>query len=162
MRRSWAWLWVLLIGWTTLAQQEQKPPTLSRPGDEGSAPSLAGPHSASTHDARQLGRVRTVFIEPIDNGLAEKLAEEIGHKGPFQIVADRRQADAVLSGTCFDSARLKTLHSEVYLTGRDGQSIWQDIIHQRYKPPPLTDAVENTAEVAVADLNASVRETQQK
>ena len=133
---------------------QQKPPTL------GESPSLGGPHAASTSDARRLLQVRAVFIDQMDNGLAEKLIEVIGGKGMFRIVASRREADAVLRGTCFDSTRLKTVHSEVFLTGRSGESIWQDIIRQPYRPPPLAQAVATTAQVIVEDLASSIREAQ--
>jgi len=136
---------------------EEKPPTLGGPS---TTPSLAGPHSANTNNPRRLLQVHTIFIEPMDNGLADKLVEAIGSKGPFRIAANQRDADALLRGTCFDSARLKTVHSEVFLTGRSGEAIWQDIIRQPYKPPPLTQAVETTAQVVAEDLKLSLREAQ--
>jgi len=135
---------------------QQKPPTLGEP------PSLAGPHAANTTDARRLIQVHAVFIDQMDNGLDAKLIEVIGSKGLFRIVDNRREADAVLRGTCFDSMRLKTVHSEVFLTGRNGESIWQDIIRQPYRPPPLSQAVATTAQVIGGDLANSVREAQGK
>jgi hypothetical protein len=151
-------------------QPPQRPPTLSRPSDEkpptlgggGEAPSLAGPHTSNTNDPGRLRHVHTVFIDQMDNGLAQQLIDEIGSHGPFRIAASRQDADAVLRGTCFDSTRLKTVHSEVFLTGRSGESIWQDIIRQPYRPPPLARAVATTAEVIAADLAASVREARAK
>jgi hypothetical protein len=149
--------------------QQQKPPTLTKPSDQkpptlggGEAPSLAGPHSSNTNNPHQLLHVHAIFIESMDNGLAEKLIEEIGTHGPFRIAGNRQNADAVLRGTCFDSTRLKTVHSEVFLTSRSGESIWQDVIRQPYRPPPLARAVATTAEVIAADLAASVREAQAK
>jgi len=133
---------------------QQKPPTL------GEAPSLTGPHAANTSDPHRLLQVHSVFIDQMDNGLAEKLIEVIGSKGPFRIVGSRRDADAVLRGTCFDSTRLKTVHSEVFLTGRNGESIWQDIIRQPYRPPPLSQAVATTAQAIGEDLANSVREAE--
>ena len=149
-------------------QPPQAPPSLRKPGEEkpptlggpSAPPSLAGPHAANTNNPHQLLQVHTVFIEPMDNGLADKLIETIGSKGPFRIAANRRDADAVLRGTCFDSLRLKTVHSEVFLTGRSGEAIWQDIIRQPYKPPPLAQAVATTAQVVAEDLTVSVREAQ--
>ncbi|HEV2379165.1 MAG TPA: hypothetical protein VG206_05140 [Terriglobia bacterium] len=151
-------------------QQQPKPPTLNKPSDQkpptlggdGEAPSLAGPHSANTNDPGRLLRVHSIFIDPMDNGLAEKLVGEIGAHGPFRIASSRQEADAVLRGTCFDSTRLKTVHSEVFLTSRGGEAIWQDIVRQPYKPPPLARAVGTTAQVIVADLAASVREAHAK
>jgi hypothetical protein len=135
---------------------QQKPPTL------GESPSLTGPHAANTNDSHRLLQVRSIFVDQMDNGLAEKLIEVIGGKGVFRIVGNRRDADAVLRGTCFDSTRLKTVHSEVFLTGRDGESIWQDVIRQPYRPPPLSQAVATTAQVIGEDLINSVREAQGK
>lgn len=143
-------------------------PTLNRPSDQpnrptlGEGPSLGGPHNPNTSDPHRLLRVHSIFIEQMDNGLAEKLIEDIGNKAVFRIVANRRDADAILHGTCFDSARLKTVHSEVFLRGRDGDSIWQDVVHQPYRPPPLTEAVATTAEAIAQDLAQSFREAQRK
>jgi hypothetical protein len=133
---------------------QQKPPTLGEP------PSLAGPHAANTTDPHRLLQVHSIFVDQMDNGLAEKLIDVIGSKGVFRIVGNRRDADAVLRGTCFDSTRLKTVHSEVFLTGRGGESIWQDIIRQPYRPPPLSQAVATTAQAIGEDLVNSVREAQ--
>ena len=133
---------------------QQKPPTLGEP------PSLTGPHAANTTDPRRLLQVHAVFVDQMDNGLDEKLIEVLGSKGLFRIVGDRRDADAVLRGTCFDSTRLKTVHSEVFLTGRNGESIWQDIIHQPYRPPPLAKAVATTAQAIGEDLATSMREAE--
>jgi hypothetical protein len=150
-------------------EQQQKPPTLSKPSDQNpptlggkEGPSLAGPHSANTNDPSRLLHVHSIFIDQIDNGLADRLVQEIGSHGPFRIAAKRQEADAVLRGTCFDSTRLKTVHSEVFLTSRGGESIWQDIVRQPYRPPPLARAVETTAEVIAEDLALSVREAQSK
>ena len=159
-------------------QQPQMPrPTLGPPPDQpnqpsqpnqpnhptlGEGPSLAGPHAPNTNDPLHLMRVHSIYVEPMDNGLADKLIEDIGNKGMFRIVADRRDADAVLHGTCFDSAHLKIVHSEVFLLGRNGAAIWQDIVRQPYKPPPLDKAVATTAESIADDLVQSVREAHQK
>ncbi len=123
---------------------------------------MTGPHAANTTDPHRLLQVHAVFVDQMDNGLDEKLIEVIGSKGPFRIVGNRRDADAVLRGTCFDSTRLKTVHSEVFLTGRSGESIWQDIIHQPYRPPPLAQAVATTAQAIAEDLANSVREAEGK
>jgi hypothetical protein len=161
---------------TAFAQQAdqpsepQKPPTLNKPSDQkpptlggnGEEAPLAGPHTPSTNDPSRLLRVRAIYINPMDNGLAEKLIEEIGSHGPFRIATNKQDADAELRGTCFDSTRLKTVHSEVFLTSRGGESIWQDVIRQPYRPPPLARAVGTTAEVIADDLAASVREAKSK
>jgi hypothetical protein len=160
-------MWVLFLGYGILAAQQQRPPTLGPPPDQqpptlGGSASPAGPHAANTTDARKLTRIHAIFIESMDNDLAQKLADQIGSNGPFKVVTDKHQADALLRGTCFDDARLKIVHSEVFLTALDGASIWQDIVRQPYKPPPLARAVATTAEVIADDLDASLREAQDK
>ena len=159
------------------APQPQTPrPTLGPPPDENQpnqpnqpnrptlreGPSLAGPHAPNTNDAAHLLHVHSIFVEPMDNGLADKLIQDIGTKGVFRIVTDRRDADAILHGTCFDSTHLKTVHSEVFLLGRNGSAIWQDMVRQPYKPPPLEQAVSTTAQAIADDLVASVHEAHQK
>jgi hypothetical protein len=154
--------------------QQMPRPTLGPPPDQpnqpnqpnkptlGEGPSLAGPHAPNTSNPSHLLRVHSIFIEPMDNGLADKLIEQIGNKGPFRIVPDRRDADAVLHGTCFDAAHLKTVHSEVFLLGRNGDAIWQDVVRQPYKPPPLAQAVAATAEAIADDLVQSVRDARRQ
>ena len=63
-------------------------------------------------------RVRTIFVERIDNLLSEKVSEGIAKQGKFRVVANRNEADAVVSGTCSDLRRLKNVHSEIYLNDR--------------------------------------------
>lgn len=143
------------------SSQPNQPNQANRP-TLGEAPSLGGPHAPNTNDPVHLMRVHSIFVEPMDNGLADKLIEDIGSKGLFRIVTERRDADAVLHGTCFDSAHLKVVHSEVFLLGRNGAAIWQDIVRQPYKPPPLAQAVATTAQSISDDLVLSVREAHQK
>lgn len=146
----------------TLGQEpgEEKRPTLGSEPDGG--PSLNGPRTSTTTDARKLLRVHTVFIETIDNSLNDKLVEDLSKSGPFRVAASRNEADAVLRGTCFDSRRLKRLHSEVFLTDRHGGSIWQDIIHKPFNPPTLSKAVSDSALLIITHLTESVREAQRK
>lgn len=161
---------ILLLSFTmTWAQEkpqeqpQQNPPTLGpEPAGEKSAPSLYGPRSSTTTDARRLLRIHSVYIETIDNGLNEKLAASLSARGPFRVVGKRNEADGVLRGTCFDSRRLKTVHSEVFLTDLHGTSIWQDVIRQPYNPPPLTQAVIESAHIIVAHISESIREAQRK
>jgi hypothetical protein len=146
--------------------QQQQRPSLLKPSEQkrptlGEGPASIGPHTASTNDKRKLVSVHSIFIESMDNGLAEKLILSIGKEGVFRIVSDQRDADAVLRGSCLDSPHLKTVHSEVFLTAIDGSSIWQDVVHQPYRPPPLARAIAATADVIADDLEASVREAQQ-
>jgi hypothetical protein len=140
-------------------QDQQERPTLGK--DEGSPDE--GPRTSTTTDARRLTSVRAVFVDRIDNSLSEKLMEGLSKMGRFRIVAERKQADAVLSGTCFDSHRLKTVHSEVFLQDRrSGASIWQDVVRRHYNPPPLGKAVDDTATLILAHLGESIQEAERK
>ena len=146
MKRNYLCLAIVIVSWVGAwgqqQQEEQQKPSLGA----APAPSLAGPRSQNTPEARRLLRVRTVFIEPIDNSLSEKLADGLSKMGRFRIVANRKEADAVVRGTSFDSRRLKSVHSEVYLTDRrSGGSIWQDSVRRPYNPPPLEKAMTDTA-----------------
>lgn len=136
---------------------DQKRPTLG----PAPAPSLTGPRSSTTTDPRRLNRLRKIFVESIDNSLSDKLMEGLAKSGRFRIVADAKEADAVLRGTCFDSHHLKSLHSEVFISDRvTGSSIWQDNVRRSFNPPSLEKAVDETAEIIIEHLNESVREAQ--
>ncbi len=168
MKLSQIFLALLLLGGTGPRGQQEKPPTLGKEPQEqqrptlGEAPSTGGPRTSTTTDIHKLLRVRSVYIEMIDNSLNEKLAEALSKMGPFRVVAKRSEADAILRGTCFDSRRLKRLHSEVFLTDPRGGSIWQDVIREPFNPPPLGKAVTDSASVIVAHLGESLREAQRK
>jgi len=138
---------------------DQKPPTLG----PAPPPSLNGPRSSTTTDPSRLNHVRKIYVERIDNSLSDKLMEGLAKKGRFSIVADVKEADAVLRGTCFDSHRLKSLHSEVFLSDRiTGASIRQDNVRRSFNPPALQKAVDDTAEIILEHLDESVREAQRK
>lgn len=138
------------------SKQEQRP-TLGPPPDT----STGGPSTAVTTDPVQLSRTKKIYVESMDNRLSDKLLDGLGKSGRFRIVAERNEADAILRGTCFDSRRLKTLHSEVYLNDRvTGKSIWQDDIHVPYNPPSLAKAVSNTSDLILKHLADSVLRTQ--
>lgn len=143
-------------------QQPQQPqdqkPTLGAPTE----PSLNGPRNSTTTDARRLMRIRTIYVERIDNSLSEKLAEGLTKMGRFRVVARRNEADAVLSGSCSDYRRLKTVKSEVSLNDRGGASIWQDIVRRSYNPPPLQKVVDGTAAEILQHLGDSIREADRK
>ncbi len=139
-------------------QQQTQKPTLGPPTE----PSLYGPRNSTTTDPRKLLRVRTIYVERIDNRLSEKLTDGLSKMGRFRVVASRSEADAVLRGTCFDSRRLKSVHSEVYLTDRGGSSIWQDIVRHPYNPPSLQKVVDSTAMEVVQHLGESLREADRK
>jgi len=139
-------------------QQEHKRPTLG----PAPAPSLRGPRNANIMDARKLVRVQKIYVERMDNSLGEKLIEELAKARRLRVVADRNDADAVLRGTCFDSRRLKSVRSEVYLNDTHGAAIWQDSVHRPYNPPPLDAAVSQTADLIVTHLAESILEAERK
>lgn len=139
-------------------QQEQKRPTLG----PAPAPSLRGPRNASIMDARRLVRVQKIYVERMDNSLGEKLIEDLAKGRRLRVVGDRKEADAVLRGTCFDSRRLKSVRSEVYLNGIHGEPIWQDSVHRPYNPPTLAAVVSETADLIVAHLAESILEGERK
>ncbi|MGH9356486.1 MAG: hypothetical protein ACRD10_10185 [Terriglobia bacterium] len=157
-------LFLVVLSGSTMAGQRnssQQRPTLGNPPNDnrptlGEAPSLQGPLTAKIMDPRALGAVRKVYVERMDNSLGVKLIEDFANRGPFRVVTDRGQADAVLDGSCFDLPHLKDVHSEVYLTGKNGKAIWQDVIHERYRPPSLGEAVNKTASLIVNHLRESV------
>jgi hypothetical protein len=121
-------------------------------------PSLNGPSSSTTNDRIRLLHMRKIYIERIDNQLSDKLMDDLVRSGLVKVVDKRQNADAVLGGTCFNSRRLKEVHSEVFISDQaDGASIWQDIVRIPYNPPPLSKAVDTTAAEIVAHLAQSIR-----
>jgi len=133
-------------------KQQQKPTLGPQPG-----PATEGPQTAVTVNRVRLLRVKRIYVERIDNQLSDKLLEALAKTGRFKVVAERGQADGVIRGTCFDSRRLKILHSEIYLSDRSsGDSIWQDNIRQPINPPAVSVAVSQTAEIAIKHLAASI------
>jgi hypothetical protein len=56
--------------------QEQQQPTLGPPAP-GTA---AGPRTATVTDYRKLSRMRSIYIERMDNALSEKLILSLGKK----------------------------------------------------------------------------------
>jgi len=146
-------------------QQPDQPqrPSLEKPAPGNGAPSPGSSHSATVTDERRLIRVRTVYVDRIDNQLSDKLAQGLAKMGRFRIVAERKDADAVFTGTCFDSRHLKQLHSEVFLNDRaSGSSIWQDIVRRPYNPPSLAESVQDSADIIVAHLSQTLREAERK
>jgi hypothetical protein len=139
-------------------QQKQRRPTLG----PAPAPSLRGPRTANIVDARRLAQVEKIYVERMDNSLGEKLIEELAKGYHFRVVVDRKDADAVLRGTCFDSRRLKSVRTEVYLSDIHGAAIWQDSVRRPYNPPPLDAAVSQTADLIAEHLAESVQEAQTK
>lgn len=120
-------------------------------GQEG-RPSLQG-RVASITDPGRLKNVKSIYVARIENNLHEKLTEALTRWGHFKLVGDQGAADAILQGTCFESRRLKTVHSEVYLRdARSGNPIWQDNVRRPYNPPTLAKALEDSAGVMVNHL----------
>lgn len=138
--------------------QPQKRPTLG----PAPAPTLYGPKTSNTIDARRLLRVRKIFVERIDNSLGEKIMEGLAKTRRFHIVADRKEADAVMRGTCFDQRRLKVVRAEVYLNDLSGASIWQDSVRRPFNPPTLDAAVGETATLILSHLTESVTDAEHK
>ena len=150
-------LFLTLLLLPGLAVAGQQKPTLGK-----QEPSLQGPRSASITDARKLAGVRALYVERIDNSLSERLVEGLAKSGRFRVVAERREADAVLRGTCAEYRRLKTVRTEVYLNDKGGASIWQDNVRRSYNPPTLDKAVTETAEIILAHLVESFLEAGSK
>jgi len=118
---------------------------------------VAPPASATT-DLRRLLRIRTIYIESIDNSLSDKLVETLGKWGRFRLVTKAKDADATLRGTCLESRHLKHVHSEVFISDRNGASIWQDTVFRPFNPPALDQAVSDTANLVEAHLQEAIRE----
>lgn len=138
-------------------EQEQRPTLGPKPG-----PSESGPRTATVNDYRRLMRIRTIYVERMDNALSEKLVVSLGKLGRFKIASKAKEADAIMTGSCLESRRLKRLHSEVFLTGQSGGSIWQDNIYRPYNPPSLEQAVNETAQVVADHLGESLNEAGMK
>jgi hypothetical protein len=162
---------LLLVSCSIAPAQSEKPPEQQPDGaapkrptlGPAPPPSLNGPRSSTTTDPQKLIRLRKIFVERIDNQLSDKLMEGLAKSGRFRIVADAKEADAVLRGTCFDSRRLKSVHSEVFISDRvTGSSIWQDSVLRPFNPPTLQKVVDDTATAIVGHLNDSVHDAERK
>lgn len=165
-----ALLFASCLGLSAQQGGAQERPTLGKPAPDEKPPTLGkgttpeGPKTSTTSDPRRLMSIKTIYVDSnIENSLGEKLAEGISKMGRFRIVAERKEADAVMSGTCFDSRRLKTVHSEVSLNDRgSGKSIWQDVVRRHYNPPPLSRAVDETATILIGHLTESIQEAERR
>ena len=134
-------------------EQEQKPTLGPKPG-----PGESGPRTATVNDYRKLMRIRTLYIERMDNDLSEKLVASLGKLGRFKMATNAKEADAIVRGSCLESRRLKRLHTEVSITDRGGGSIWQDIVLRPYNPPSLAQAVNDTAQMIAEHLGESINQ----
>jgi hypothetical protein len=145
--------------------QKQAPPEQQRPtlGPAPAAPTLeAGPRTSTTNDFRKLMRIRSLYVERIDNSLSEKLVETLGKLGRFRIVDKAKDADGLVRGSCLESRRLKRVHSEIFISDREGASVWQDNVYRPFNPPSLDRAVSDTATLVAEHLGESVREAERK
>ena len=133
--------------------QEQKPTLGPKPG-----PSEPGPRTATVNDYRKLVRIRTLYVERMDNDLSERLVASFGKLGRFKMASNAKEADAIVRGSCLESRRLKRLHTEVSITDRGGGSIWQDIVLRPYNPPSLAQAVDQTAQAIAEHLGESINQ----
>jgi hypothetical protein len=162
MKRCAGCLLMLLVlgfsGWAQEAEQQASEPQQRPTLGPAPAPSLRGPRSSTTFDAHGLIRIHTLYVERIDNALSDRLIEAIGKSGRFRIVSQPKEADATMRGSCLESRRLKRVHSEVFINGRNGASIWQDSVFRPYNPPSLDRAVTETAQLVVEHLTESLRE----
>ena len=138
-------------------EQEQKPTLGPKPG-----PGESGPRTATVNDYRKLMRIRTLYIERMDNDLSEKLVASLGKLGRSKMATNAKEADAIVRGSCLESRRLKRLHTEVSITDRGGGSIWQDIIFRPYNPPSLAQAVIESAQMIAEHLGESINQAGMK
>jgi hypothetical protein len=144
--------------------QKQAPPEQQRPTlGPAPAPTLeASPRTATTNDFRKLLRIRSLYVERIDNSLSEKLVLTLGKLGRFRLVDKAKDADGTVRGSCLESRRLKRVHSEIFISDRDGASVWQDSVYRPFNPPSLDRAVSDTATLVAEHLQESVREAERK
>ncbi len=133
--------------------QEQKPTLGPKPG-----PGESGPRTATVNDYRKLLRIRALYVERMDNDLSERLVASLGKLGRFKMASNAKEADAIVTGSCLESRRLKRLHTEVSITDRGGGSIWQDIVLRPYNPPSLAQAVNETAQAIAEHLGESINQ----
>jgi hypothetical protein len=167
----------LLVALSVWAQegQKQEPPQEEQPPQQqpqpeqrptlgpAPAPTLGeGPRAATTRDGRKLMHIRSLYIERIDNSLSDKLLEALAKSGRFRVVAKPKEADGTVRGSCLESRRLKRVHSEIFISDRNGTSVWQDTVYRPFNPPSLDQAVSDTATLLAEHLEESVREAERK
>jgi len=166
-RAVWCVAMCLLVGlsaWSQDTQKTDQPQQEERPtlGPRNGPAVEAGARTYATTDMRRLMRIRSLYIERIDNSLSDKLLEALGKWGRFKIVTNPKEADATLRGSCLDSRHTKHVHSEIYISDRSGASVWQDTIYRPFNPPSLDEAVTNTAQLVVGHLEETLRAGERK
>jgi len=139
--------------------QQQERPTL---GPKNGPALVTGPLTSTTTDIKKLLRIHTIYIENIDNALSDKLVETLGKSGRFRLVTKLKEADAVLRGSCLESRHLKRVHTEVFISDRNGGSVWQDSIMRPFNPPALDQAVRETATLVAEHLERTIREADRR
>ncbi len=139
--------------------QQSERPTL---GPRNGPGVISSPDNSSTTDINKLIRVHTLYIESIDNSLNDRLVESLGKWGRFRLVTRAKDADAILRGSCLESRRLKRVHSEVFISDRNGGSIWQDNIYRPFNPPALDQAITDTANLVEEHLAKTIRDTDRR
>ncbi len=150
-------LWVELgrsAGQSPAPPQDERPTLRPRNAPPGE---VSAPDNSTTSDPHKLQRIQILYIESIDNFLSDKLVVSFEKLGRFRLATNLKQADAVLHGTCLESRRLKHVHSEVFISDRNGGAIWHDTIYQPFNPPSLDQAVTETAKLVEAHLESSIR-----
>jgi len=141
----------------SVTEPQQRPTLGAPPGSDA-----RGPRTATVNDYRKLTQIRSLYIQKIDNALSEKLVVSLGKLGRFKIAATAKEADAIMTGSCLESRRLKRLHSEVFIADRGGGSVWQDNLYRPYNPPSLEQAVNETAQIVAEHLGESFNEAGMK
>jgi hypothetical protein len=140
-------------------QKRDRRPTLG----SSPAPTLRGPRNLNIVDARKLSHLRKVYVERMDNRLSDMLIDGLAQVERLHLVADQKDADAIIHGTCLDLRRLKTVRTEIYITDRlTGDAIWQDAVRRPYNPPPLDKAVGQTATLVLEHLRESIEEADRR
>ena len=158
-----------MVAWAGQNSGQQAPQTPQQPEERptlgprnGPAALDSGPLTSTTTDLRKLLRVRTLYIENIDNSLSDKLVATLGKLGRFRLVTKAKDADAIVRGSCLESRRLKRVHSEVFISDHNGASVWQDTVYRPYNPPTLDQAVTDTATIVADHLERTIREALQR
>jgi len=172
VKRVARYLAMVLLGSLAVGAQAGQSGHSNRPDSQAGSstqterPTLRGPRAgpraevarptATTADIRRLLRVRTIYVENIDNSLSDKLIEALAKWGRFRLVTKAKDADALLRGSCLESRHLKHVHSEIYISDHNGRSLGQDTVYRPYNPPTLDQAVEDTAQAVAAHLQLTV------
>ena len=140
-------------------QQQERPTLRPRNAPPGE---ISSPDNSTTTNPRKLLEIHTLFVESIDNSLSERLVEAFEKLGRYQLVTNRKQADALVHGSCLESRRLKHVHTEVFISDREGRSIWQDTIYRPFSPPSLNQAVSETAYLLIDHLARSIHDAERQ